>query len=321
MASNRAAGNNAQVKSQEYSAFEGGLNIRDHWTKIADNELTVADNIRLDEGGVVRGRGAWLKYSTTAVGTAGNLIGIVQGEWIIAGVLTRRTVATDGVKVFYGTGAAWTDITGAVVNTATTSSLISFLSFNNVLIGYGGTSIPWTWDGNAGSIVVLAGSPPVATIGIVWQNRVFFAGVLTARTRLYYSAIGDQLTWGASAYVDIPSPYDGDEITGLAVLYGNLIVFKRKSIYIVQGDSPENWVISKTNSAVGCVSPSSVIGVSMTRLSPNSFQSPRVTLYAPSYSATSSPMIKTFSSLKSSSRSAALSASRIVISAIFSSEQ
>ena len=36
----------------------------------------------------------------------------------------------------------------------------------------------------------------------------------------------------------------------------------------------------------------------------NSFQSPRVTLYAPSYSATSSPMMKTFSSRIISSRSA-----------------
>ncbi len=261
MAAPKRNGINVQVDSPYYEKFDGGLNIRDFWHTIADNELTVARNIRLDEGGVVRRRGGWTKYSATAVGTAGNLIGVYHGSWVIAGVLTRYVIATDGVKVFYGTGGSWTDITGAVANTVSSTSLISFLSFNNVLIGYGGTSTPWTWDGTAGAIIVMAGTPPIGNIGIVWQDRVFFAGVSTARTRLYYSATGDQTTWGASAYVDIPSPFDGDEITGLAVLYGNLIVFKRRSIYIVQGDAPENWVISKTNSAIGCVSPYSVVGV------------------------------------------------------------
>lgn len=254
-------GSSAQVQSPTYSKFDGGLNIRDFWTTIEDNELTVATNIRLDEGGVVRRRGGWTKFSATAVGTTGNLIGVHQGTYILAGTQTRLVVATDGVKVFYGTGAGWTEITGAVVNTVASTAIISFLEFNDSTIAYGMTSAPWTWDGSSSTISVLGGSPPIATIGIVWQNRVFFAGVTTVRTRLYYSDIGNAAVWGATAYVDIPSPYDGDEITGLAILYGNLIVFKRHSIYIVQGDAPENWVISKTNSAIGCVSPHSIVGV------------------------------------------------------------
>lgn len=261
MAMKRAAGGNAQVQSPTYSKYDGGLNIRDFWHTIADNELTIANNIRLDEGGVVRRRGGWTKLSSSEVGTAGNLIGITQAAFLLAGTLTRILLATDGVTVWSGTGGAWTNRTGAVVNTAATNSLISFLCFNNTVIGYGGTSTPWSWDGSAASISVLGGAPPIGNIGIVWQNRVFFAGVGTARTRLYYSDIGNAGVWGASSYVDVPSPYDGDEITGLAILYGNLIVFKRHSIYIIQGDAPESWVISKTNSAVGCVSPYSIVGV------------------------------------------------------------
>lgn len=261
MALKRAAGVSAQVQSPAYSKFDGGLNVRDFWHTIADNELTVAANIRLDEGGVVRRRGGWTKLSSTAVGSAGNLIGVYHASFLIAGVQTRFVLATDGVTVWSGTGGAWTDRTGAVVNTVASNSLISFLEFNNTVIGYGMTSAPWVWDGAAASISLLGGSPPIANIGIVWQNRVFFAGVGTARTRVYYSALGDAATWGASAYFDVPSPYDGDEITGFAILYGNLIVFKRHSIYIVQGDSPDSWVVSKTNSAVGCVSPYSIVGV------------------------------------------------------------
>ncbi len=62
------------------------------------------------------------------------------------------------------------------------------------------------------------------------------------------------------------------------------------------------------------VNPCSEIGVSKTLLDPNLSKSPWVTLYAPSYSATSSPNKKTSSSNSISSAMALLRASLIVIS-------
>jgi len=56
--------------------------------------------------------------------------------------------------------------------------------------------------------------------------------------------------------------------------------------------------------------PSSAIGVSITLLGPNSSNKPLLTLYAPSYWATSSPIRKTVSSRRISSINASLSASR-----------
>ena len=58
------------------------------------------------------------------------------------------------------------------------------------------------------------------------------------------------------------------------------------------------------------VKPNSAIGVSITRFSPNSASMPLLTLYAPSYSATSSPRRKTFGSRRISSDIASFSASR-----------
>ena len=256
----RGAGN-AQVQSPVYKTFDGGLNIRDFWHTIADNELTLADNVRLDEGGVLRRRGGWTKLASAAVGSAGNLIGLVHGAWLISGTLTRYVVVTDGTTVYWLNGASWTDITGAVVMSPSADTLVSYLQMNNLLIGYDGKNAPYQWNGAAASISLLAGSPPVGNIGIVWQNRVWFAGANTARTRAYYSDAGDPETYGASSYIDVPSPYDGDEITGFSVLYGNLVVFKRRSIYIIQGDAPSNFTVSATNSSVGCVSPYSIVNV------------------------------------------------------------
>lgn len=252
---------NAQISSPEYSDFSGGLNVRDFWHTLADNELTLADNIRLDEGGVVRRRYGWTKLASAVVPTAGNLIGLVHGSWLVAGVLTRYVVVTDGTKVYWLNSATWTDITGAVVMSPNANTIVSFVSMNNLLIGRDNKNADWTWDGSAVAILLLAGSPPVGEMGIVWQNYYFKAGVSTARTRLYFSAVGDPSTWPAINFIDVPSPYDGDEITGLAILYGNLIVFKRNSIYIIQGTDPTTFVVSKTNAAVGCVSPYSVISI------------------------------------------------------------
>src|SRR5688572_6647935 len=64
------------------------------------------------------------------------------------------------------------------------------------------------------------------------------------------------------------------------------------------------------------VNPDSAIGVSTMRFGPKSFSSPWVTLYAPSYRPTSSPITNTLGSRSISSRSARLSASRYVITAI-----
>ena len=58
--------------------------------------------------------------------------------------------------------------------------------------------------------------------------------------------------------------------------------------------------------------PSSVIGVSTTRMGPNSSSRPRLTLYAPWYTPTSSPMRKTSGSRCISSRRAWFRASRYV---------
>lgn len=252
---------NAQVRPPDFKDFSGGLNVRDYWHRIKDNELTVAKNVRFDDRGVIHKRGGWTKLASAAVGTAGNLIGVTQGSWVSGGAIVRKAMATDGVKVFYLNGAVWTDITGAIVMAPAVTSIVSFVQMTNLVIGYDGTNAPWTWDGAAGTISLLGGTPPIGNISIVWQNRLWIAGVGTAQTRLYYSALGDPATWGASAFFDVPSAYDGDPITGLAVLYGNLIVFKRNSIYIVQGDDPTNFSQSKTNSTVGCVSPYSIVAV------------------------------------------------------------
>ncbi len=257
-------GVNNQLQSPAYALFPGGLNVKDFWHLLTDTELTVAQNIRLDEGGgAIRPRSAWTKLAANPVGTAGNLIGICHPSWIISSVLTRYVVATDGTKVFWLNGVTWTDITGSVGMSPSASTLVWFSSMNNLLIASDGKNAPWTWDGQAASISLLPGSPPIGAFSIVYGNYLVISGVAASPNAIYFCAAGDPTTWPAINVILIPSAYDGDPITGLAILYGNLIVFKRHSIYIVQGTVLEGStaVVSGTNAAVGCVSPYSVVSI------------------------------------------------------------
>jgi hypothetical protein len=251
----------AQVNSPIYRDFKGGLNIRDAAHVIKDNEATDAQNVYFNAEGGIQRRGGWSKLATNAVGTASNLIGVHQAAWVETGVIVRKVIATDGVTVFRLDNTTWTDITGSVTRSVSASTLESFIEFNNLCIMYDGSAAPCKIAGSSSNLALLGGSPPTGNIAVVWQSRLFWAGVSTAQTRLYYSDVGDPETYGGTSYIDIPSPFDGDPITGLAILYGNLIVFKRYSIYVISGSGPSDWVVSKTNSSIGCVSPYSVLAV------------------------------------------------------------
>lgn len=248
------------TKSPFYRDFSGGINIRETAHAINDNECRTAKNCHFLGKGINK-RAGWTKLATAAVGTANALTGVFQGSWVSGGVVTRKVLATDGITVFWLNSTTWTDITGALTLTAPATAVVSFVQMNNLVIGYDGTNAPWKWDGATAAIAALGGSPPTGNIAIVWMNRLFWAGVGTAQTRLYYSEIGDPENNPAANYLDVPSAYDGDPITGLSILYGNLIIFKRNSIYILTGDAPSNFVLSKTNSSVGCVSPYSIAPV------------------------------------------------------------
>lgn len=249
---------NVQQPSNVYSDFHGGLNIRDFWHRIADNELTVAQNIRYDDRGAIQPRGGWAKLIGTAAPTAGPLIGIYHASFVIAGVITRYTVVTDGTTVYYWTGAAWTNITGVVVLSPNANTIVSFVQMNNLLIGYDGKNQPWSWDGVSGSITSIAAAP-VGNIAIVWQNQLFWAGIKTTPARNIYSALGDPTSYPSGNNFDTPSVFDGDAITGYAILYGNLFILKRNSIYVVQLNADGTFTQSKNNASEGCVSPYSVI--------------------------------------------------------------
>ncbi len=111
-------------------------------------------------------------------------------------------------------------------------------------------------------------------------NRVFVAGAVDPGvaggtgydpSKLYYSVLGgtvgilDQLAdWqdpvsGELNKIQVGTSNDGDFIVALGRANGHLVIFKRKSVWILYGTSIEDFTLRQLRTQSGCVDPRSVV--------------------------------------------------------------
>lgn len=84
------------------------------------------------------------------------------------------------------------------------------------------------------------------------KNR-FFTVDPTDTTKIKYSDLGDYTTSQSTNFIYAPSPKSGDPITGIKVFQDNLIVFTRKTKYVLYGDDPGNFVLRQSSGQKGAV--------------------------------------------------------------------
>lgn len=91
-----------------------------------------------------------------------------------------------------------------------------------------------------------------------YNNYLFLGNVVisgtTHKSRIYWSNIKDDLTWLSTSFIDI-SKDDGQQIVGMILLASSLIVFKERSIYVVDftGDADVPFTLRRSDSNVGTV--------------------------------------------------------------------
>lgn len=100
-------------------------------------------------------------------------------------------------------------------------------------------------------------NPPLSSIKYLaaHKNRLFAAD----DGNLYWSAIGDPESFDPNA-ADFVNANDGQKITGILSLPGGgLLITKQDSYYVLEGDVPGIWAISRLGPAVGNVSAQSLV--------------------------------------------------------------
>jgi len=250
--------------TQNDNDFSGGLNTAGGPLSLGNNESSDLRNIDFNKFGSILQRNGSSTLNSSTIGSSVQFDGLHWFEYDVSGTLTRKAIAVAGGKLFKmdDLDGTWDDITSSLTITAT--NLCDFTNWNNKVFITNGTDIPFEWDGTtAQTIQNLPTNLTDAKFNAQFNNFLFLANVIvngtTHTSRIYWSEIGDEGSWSATAFINISND-DGQEITGIKVLSDRLVIYKTRSIYnlFFTGDSDVPFILpggGKSNSAVGCISP------------------------------------------------------------------
>lgn len=222
------------------STFYGGADgnhIRYPWLNEAQNIQFGLDGSIQKFSGTTRLNSNPIANTLTADGAILNLYDYWRHG--TAGSPTRRLVAKVGTQLFYTTSTNFTRIPLA---SFAANVPYHFSTFNDLLI-IGDSDQPQSWDQT--TFQALAGTPPAFTFSTPHAGRHWAAGVASAPSRLYYSAVGNPEDWvgSGSGSIDI-DPGDGDKITGILSHKRELFIFKgpyKLSIHRLSGTTPDDF--------------------------------------------------------------------------------
>jgi hypothetical protein len=173
-------------------------------------------------------------------------------------------------------GGAWTELAKDATATApTVVTRIAYEVFNDDLImaitdsaAAGRVPVKWNNQEGGNTYKPLGGSPPNIKFIRSHQGRVWGAGDPTRPDRLYFSGPGNHEEWngsGDSGALDL-DPGDGDPagITAIFPSYkGRLIVAKRNRLYMIEGQTPDDYRVVPISKGIGCISHNSAVAVDM----------------------------------------------------------
>jgi hypothetical protein len=157
------------------------------------------------------------------------------------------------------------DVDGSLtaLKTGLSSSATSynFAQSNDVLYICNGVDTPQQYDGSTWQAVSSSsgytGSIPVSKFVTFHKNRLWVVDKDNP-TKLVFSDLGSYNKFTSTNIIYAPSPKSGDPITGLMVFQDNLIIFTRKTKYVLFGDDPGNFVLRQSSGKKGSVNQSSI---------------------------------------------------------------
>ena len=126
----------------------------------------------------------------------------------------------------------------------------------NYMVGFNGVDAPFKWSGT-GATSALANAPATGRYPVLFKEKLFCVPG-TDLSQLWWSDSFAPETWPAVNYWDIKKG-DGDVITCLKVLYGDLIITKNRSIHVLRGTSLDDFRLDEMDSRIGCVGPMAAV--------------------------------------------------------------
>ena len=260
----------AKISVKQVTDFTGGLNFRADQFQLKDNESPKMLNVEIDPRGGVFSRGAQRSLNTTAV----------AGTWTphklypFSGA-TPTIMLTNATKVFRSTGGNFTTLQYSAGNDIVSPSnhgacMAQWADKMYIACGTAGNGgYVWqTTDTYAFALTASGTSPhawqttptsserkmPTAEHLLVHANKMWAADTTEAGVyypnRLRWSLENSPENWNEDDYFDIVG--GGNGITGMAVVSGQLVVFKPNAVYAVFGYDSDNFQVVELTNRIGC---------------------------------------------------------------------
>ena len=216
--------------------FSGGLHTTGANTEISTNEASDLSNIIIGpDGDYIRTKGGNTLFNSSAMNSGANVqslsyLKLINGNDFLVSICGDKIFKADNLD------GTMDDVTGAVSITAGQNNIWTFLTFNNVHIGFGGpstgpdTPIQYTGSGNAAA---LSGTPPSAYGAIQANNRVFAFRTAASPSIVQWCILGNAQDWtGTGSGSQTISTSDNDSVSAMALMSDSLaLVFKQNSVH------------------------------------------------------------------------------------------
>ncbi|MBA3679489.1 hypothetical protein H0W80_04900 [Candidatus Saccharibacteria bacterium] len=219
------------------------------------------------------GAGNWM-WSTTTTATTSKTSTNSGGTWgatsfdlnlktyvstsskFMGGLRFTPSSGTNKTVIAHGTSAySVNDLTGAttLIETGLSASATDYYfdQSDDKLFYTNGYDAPRYWNGT--TVTALTSYLGAGKFIAFHKNRLFTVDP-TDPTKVKYSELGDYAASQSTNFFYAPSPKSGDPVVGLHVFQDNLLVFTRKTKYVLYGDDPGNFVLRQSSGKRGAVS-------------------------------------------------------------------
>lgn len=260
----------------ETSDFTGGLNFRADQFQLSTFESPDMKNVEIDPRGGVFSRGGYRQLNTTAVSGTWS----PQKLYSFKGA-TPTIMLANSTKVYKSTGGNFTtlqyssgnDIVSTSTNGASMAQWADSLYICTGATGNGG--YVWKTTNTYATALTASGTNPndwqttqnssyrkmpTAELLLVHANKMWAANTTEAGTyypnRIRWSLENAPENWASADYFDIVG--GGNGITGMAVVSGQLVVFKPNAVYVVFGYASDNFQVVELTNRVGALTSHSI---------------------------------------------------------------
>lgn len=258
-----------QTKVINIKDFTGGLNLNTDAFKLKENESPDMMNVDIDRRGGFQIRRGIKPYSTTSIAA-----GHPHTVWSYkAPAGTNYTLVAAGAKVYFGTGAAWTEVS---TNLGEANGILSPIVVSGFSYWVRGDAQVGKLSGTTSSLMAASyndtitpssgnfprGKFAAVHAGFVWVAGTYESGVHYPNRVRFSWALEFPLAaenWRSDEYIDIDDGKNGETITAIVPFGDQLIVFKGHSTYAIFGGGAESFGIVNISNTLGAVSSGGVL--------------------------------------------------------------